>query len=126
MEDNTEKHHRHSIRLKGFDYSQTGAYFITICTYKLESLFGEIVNGQIHLNELGTIVSNEWIRLSGIRQEIALDEFQIMPNHFQAVVIIVGAHGYAQENVGADGRACLKIILKSHLRNNRKAVKWVY
>ena len=75
MENNSENNHRHSIRLKGYDYSQRGAYFITLCTYKLESLFGEVMNGQIHLNELGTIVSNEWIRSSGIRQEIALDEF---------------------------------------------------
>jgi putative transposase len=55
----TGKHHRHSIRLQGYDYSQSGAYFLTICTYGKVHLFGKIVHGEMYLNEFGTIVEEE-------------------------------------------------------------------
>ncbi|BDI20081.1 hypothetical protein ANSO36C_58830 [Nostoc cf. commune SO-36] len=48
-----QKHHRHSIRLKGYDYTQDGAYFITICTKERQCLFGNVVNGEMQLNSLG-------------------------------------------------------------------------
>jgi len=51
-----EKHHRRNIRLKGYDYTQPGAYFIAICTHGRECLFGEIIDGEMHLNEAGQIV----------------------------------------------------------------------
>jgi len=47
------EHHRQSLRLKDYDYSQTGAYFITICTYNRETILGEVVDGKMQLNELG-------------------------------------------------------------------------
>ena len=53
-------HHRNSIRLKGYDYSRAGAYFVTICTQERECLFGEIVDGGVHLNDMGRIVVNSW------------------------------------------------------------------
>lgn len=100
-------HHRRSIRLKGYDYSQAGAYFVTICTYDRECLFGEIVemsgeyqgecqkSGECHsplremvVNDLGRIVAAEWIRSAEIRAEIELGEFVVMPNHFHGIVLI--------------------------------------
>jgi Transposase and inactivated derivatives len=97
MKYDPEKHHRHSIRLKEYDYTQVGAYFVTICTWGRECLFGEIVDGEMRLNECGHIVTNEWARSCEIRQEIELDEWIIMPNHVHGIVIItnVGAHGRA-------------------------------
>ena len=53
-------HHRRSIRLKGYDYSQPGAYFVTIVTWQREMLFGEIVDGKMVLNEMGKIVQKWW------------------------------------------------------------------
>ncbi len=53
---NSEIHHRRSIRLKGYDYSRSGAYFVTICTQNRECLFGEIVDGKMRLNEPGRIL----------------------------------------------------------------------
>jgi len=81
-------HHRRSIRLKEYDYSQAGAYFITICTHQREHLFGEIVDGEMKLNELGQIAHEEWHKTARIRVEIELDEFVIMPNHIHGIIMI--------------------------------------
>lgn len=85
---NPERHHRRSIRLKDYDYSQVGMYFITICPHNRECLFGEIKNGQMVLNEYGKIVKNEWMKSTEIRNKIKLDEFVIMPNHIHGIIII--------------------------------------
>jgi REP element-mobilizing transposase RayT len=82
------KHHRHSFRLKGFDYTQPGMYFITIVAYRRLSIFGEIIGGVVRLNACGEIARAEWINTAAIRGEIELDEFVVMPNHFHAIVII--------------------------------------
>ena len=81
-------HHRHSIRLAGYDYSQNGAYFLTLCTHDREKIFGDVVNGEMQLNECGCIVRDEWLKSAQIRHEIELDEFIIMPNHLHGIVII--------------------------------------
>ena len=95
------KHHRRSIRLKGYDYSQAGAYFVTICTYDRVCLFGEIVDGEMVLNDSGRIVVNEWARTAQIRDEIELDEFVVMPNHVHGIIWIVGQHDIPKIVVGA-------------------------
>ena len=80
--------HRRSIRLQGYDYSRPGAYFITICTHNRECLFGTIVDGDMVLNQFGRIVSEEWVKTGQIRDEIQLDQWVIMPNHFHGIVWI--------------------------------------
>jgi REP element-mobilizing transposase RayT len=85
---NPNIHHRRSIRLKGYNYTQAGAYFITICVYGRKHLFGSIVNGEVHLNQYGRIARDEWLKTSAIRPNIRLGEFVIMPNHFHAIIII--------------------------------------
>nr|VFK66653.1 MAG: hypothetical protein BECKUNK1418G_GA0071005_11028 [Candidatus Kentron sp. UNK]VFK72144.1 MAG: hypothetical protein BECKUNK1418H_GA0071006_10988 [Candidatus Kentron sp. UNK] len=72
---NPETHHRRSIRLRGYDYSQPGAYFLTICTQDRECLFGDIVEGEMRLNHAGKIVAEEWRRTAAIRKEIQLDQW---------------------------------------------------
>jgi REP element-mobilizing transposase RayT len=91
-------HHRRSIRLKGYDYTQPGAYFVTMVTYHRDEIFGEVVNGEMKLSALGQIVHDEWMRSIGVRKEIQLyeDEFTVMPNHAHGIVWIV-------ETVGTDG-----------------------
>lgn len=93
MTDQPDGRHRRSIRLKGYDYSQAGAYFVTICAYRRECLLGEIENGLMRLNEFGEIVASEWIRSAEVRAEIECGEFVVMPNHFHGIVRIVGAYG---------------------------------
>jgi len=77
---------RRSIRLKEYDYSQTGAYFLTICTYRRQCLLGTMVDGKVILSSIGTIVVEEWLRSAEIREEIELDAFVIMPNHLHGIV----------------------------------------
>ena len=88
MKFNPDKHHRRSIRLKGYDYSRPGTYYVTICVHDRECLFGDIMDGEMHLNAYGKIVQTEWLKSSEIRNEIELDAYQIMPNHFHGIVII--------------------------------------
>ena len=84
---------RRSIRLQGYDYSQAGAYFVTLCTQNRECLFGEIVNGEMRLNEAGRVVADEWINTAEIRDEIELDEWVVMPNHFHGILVITVGRG---------------------------------
>ncbi len=89
MKFNPDIHKRHSIRLKGYDYSSPGVYFITICTFQKECFLGEIKIGQIELNDFGKIVEKEWEKSFQIRKEIKYDSFVIMPNHLHGIIIIV-------------------------------------
>ena len=93
MPDQPNERHRRSIRLKGYDYSQAGAYFVTICADGKECLFGEIESGVMRLNEYGEIVASEWVRSAEVRSEIDCGDFVVMPNHFHGIVHIVGAYG---------------------------------
>lgn len=85
---NPDLHHRRSIRLRGYDYSLPGAYFVTIYTQHQVCLFGEIENGKMILNDAGKIVCGEWVKSAELRNEIILDEFVVMPNHFQGIIMI--------------------------------------
>lgn len=86
----SNRHQRRSIRLPGWEYAADGAYFVTICTRHHALLFGEIVGETMHLNALGKIVREEWLKSAQIRQEITLDRFVIMPNHMHSIVFISG------------------------------------
>jgi len=102
---NPDVRHRGSIRLKGYDYSRAGAYFITICAKNRECLFGEIANREMRLNDAGRMVQTVWDEISKFYSGIDNDIFQIMPNHIHAV-IVVGAgpcacpdpHGRPRQN----------------------------
>jgi putative transposase len=98
-------HKRHSTRLRGYDYSQPGAYFITICTHSRELLFGEIIDGEMLLNAAGQIVMEEWMRTPSVRSEMGIDEFVVMPNHVHGIVVIAENNDFPA--VGAHGRAPL-------------------
>lgn len=84
---------RKSIRLKGYDYSQPGAYLITICTQNRACLFGEIINEKMVLNDAGIMAGNEWVDSPNRFVNIQLDEYIIMPNHFHAILEIVSIVG---------------------------------
>ena len=88
MKYDPRKHHRRSIRLPQYDYTQPGGYFITVCTTNRECLFGKIRNGTISLNEYGTIVRAEWERTAIIRPNVVLDAFVVMPNHVHGIIIL--------------------------------------
>lgn len=83
-----ERHHRRSIRLKGYDYSQAGAYFVTICTQGRICLFGDVVNDQMELNDAGRLMESAWLDLPNRFPAIELDEFVVMPNHMHGIIVI--------------------------------------
>ncbi len=95
-----EKHHRRSIRLRGYDYSRPGAYFVTICVKNRECLLGEIRGGKMILNDFGKIIDYHWREIPTHFQNVKLDEFVVMPNHFHAVLWLVGGVGDG-DGVGA-------------------------
>jgi len=81
-------HHRKSIRLKGFDYSAPGSYYVTICAAKHRCVFGMIRNETLVPSDIGKIVDADWQRLTEHYPHIVLDEYQLMPNHLHAIVTI--------------------------------------
>ncbi len=80
--------HRRSIRLKNYDYSQPGMYFITICTQHRLCLFGDVVNKEMHLNNAGIMVADIWIKLIDKFKLISLFDYILMPNHLHALIQI--------------------------------------
>jgi len=84
-------HKRRSIRLKGYDYSQCGLYFITVCAQNRECLFGEIVNGNMFKNPCGEMIV-KWVNEIGNKfEDVRIQSFIVMPNHFHAIIDTVGA-----------------------------------
>ena len=77
-----------SIHLENWDYSLNGAYYITIRTKNRECLFGNVVDGEMTLNDIGEIVKQCWFDLPNHYANCKLDEFVIMPNHIHGIVII--------------------------------------
>jgi len=77
-----------STRLKGYDYSQDGCYFVTICTFHMHCYFGEVISGEIKLSDIGRVVEEEWNRNAIVRQNVELDEWIIMPNHIHGIIRI--------------------------------------
>ena len=88
MRFNPAKHHRRSIRLKDYDYSSQGYYYITICLQNRECLLGDIRDGELFINEYGKIAQNEWLKTANIRNNVELDDFVIMPNHIHGILVL--------------------------------------
>ena len=104
---NPTTHRRRTIRLKGYDYSQAGMYFVTICCQNRQCLFGEIENGEMILNEYGQIVCEELVKSAEIRNEIEIHEYIVMPNHIHVIIeITVGANGIRPYGNIPDGNIC--------------------
>jgi REP-associated tyrosine transposase len=85
---NQQNTDRKSIRLRDYDYATPGAYMVTICTWNHRCIFGEIRDGQMHLNGLGSLVSERWQATPGHYGYVRLDEYIVMPNHLHGLLII--------------------------------------
>jgi putative transposase len=127
MNYHSDIHNRRSIRLKEYDYSQPGVYFVNIVTQNSECVFGDAADGKLMLNDAGKIVRNEWLKTAEIRLNVQLDTFVVMPNHLHGIIVIkdhemngmddnvIGAYDDvgADDNVGAYGRTPLRRKPKS-------------
>jgi REP element-mobilizing transposase RayT len=99
---NSKTHHRRSIRLQNYDYSQPGAYFVTICAQDRICLFGDVVDGEMRLNDAGTMVTCWYNELARKFGDIACDAWVCMPNHIHFIVINTGPVQTNDGSVGAD------------------------
>ena len=106
MINNPTSHRRKSIRLQGYDYSQAGLYFITVCTHNQVPLFGEIVDGVMVLNAAGQIVEKCWCAIPEHFPQVTVDKFVVMPNHVHGIITIgennVGVNDVRANNVRAN------------------------
>ncbi|MCW9708538.1 transposase [Fodinibius salsisoli] len=113
------KHDRKVHRLKGYDYSKSGYYFITICVADRFHLFGKIIKEQIKLNEYGKIAEEEWRKTEKLRNNVRLDEFIVMPNHVHGIIELFKpssdtARRVTTERFGKPVRGSLPTIVRSY------------
>lgn len=106
MSFNPEIHHRRSIRLRDYDYSQNGAYFVTVCVNKKLELFGNIVDSGMVLNRAGKMTGEIWEKLPEKFDGVFLDEYCVMPNHFHGILVIDANPGNKFKNMGENIRLC--------------------
>ena len=90
-----ESLHRRSVRLPGYDYAQSGAYFVTVVTAGRQCLFGEIINDEMQLNVLGQVAQDQWEKLPKRFPFVELGAFVIMPNHLHGIIVIHDRRGTA-------------------------------
>ncbi|OGU13416.1 MAG: hypothetical protein A2076_17360 [Geobacteraceae bacterium GWC2_53_11] len=113
MKFNSEIHHRKSIRLRGYDYSQAGLYFITICTHERLPLFGKIDDGKMVANDAGLMVEKCWREIPDHFPQVILDGFVVMPNHIHGIIEIrdtgVDVNNVGAKNVGANDYLPLRL-----------------
>ena len=83
------KYRIESVRLRSWDYTSPGWYFVTVCTKNKENFFGDVIDGEMYLSEIGRIVSEEWMKTAIIRSNIMLDEWIVMPNHIHGILVIL-------------------------------------
>ena len=99
MKYNAKEHKRRSIRLKGYNYSQQGMYFVIVCNHNHLCLFGHIAEEKILLNDAGKFANKCWLEIPEHFPHSTLDEFIVMPNHIHGIIIIedvnVGANNYS-------------------------------
>ena len=88
ISNNPAGHHRRSIRLQGYNYTQAGAYFITICTHNRIPLFGEINGNEMRLNDAGRAVRECWKAIPDHYPHAEIDAFIVMPNHMHGIIVI--------------------------------------
>lgn len=99
-------HHRRSIRLRGYDYSQAGAYFVTVCVQGHRCLFGDAVDEEMRLNDAGRMAQTVWERLPDRFPSIELDAFVVMPNHVHGIILLTStSHGR--------GESCIRPVVNN-------------
>ena len=91
MMSSSQRYHRRSIRLQGYDYAQAGAYFFTVCVHDRQCLFGQVMDGKMTLTPAGCMVQTVWDQIPSHYPGVQTDAFSVMPNHVHGIVILVGA-----------------------------------
>ncbi len=106
------KYRIETTRLKGWDYSSPGYYFVTICTRKKECVLGEVIDGKVCLTEIGEIARQCWLNIPGHFTNVEPDEFIIMPNHVHGIIII--ARNVETQHLASPGKRGVSREFKSN------------
>jgi REP element-mobilizing transposase RayT len=126
---NPHNQNRVSVRLKGFDYTKPGAYFITVSTFQRKCLFGEIQNGLMQSNEYGEIVYSIWEQIPEHFMIVKLDAFVVMPNHVHGIIVINGeSRNHMLEKPEAFGKpvkGSIPTIVRSFKAAVTKKINWL-
>lgn len=122
---------RKSLRLTGRDYRLAGTYFVTLCTKEWKSHFGDVVDGEMRLSDVGRIVDEEWKKAAAIRDDVELDAYAIMPNHIHGLIVIKEGrpsgspvHGPASGSIGAIVGQFKSAVTKRIPCANREGFDW--
>lgn len=109
-----QRHHRRSVRLRGFDYGGPGAYFVTLCTRRRAPIFGRVAEDDVRLTACGAIAADEWRRIAVVRPYVRLDAFVVMPDHLHGLLVLPGGAGAAARAYGAADAGSLPAILRQY------------
>ena len=115
-------HHRKLIRLKEYNYALPGEYFVTICTHNHECTLGEILDGEMRLNEIGKIVEKCWKKIPSHFINMELGEFVVMPNHLHGIIIINEQVEHIKTNIHVGVQNFEPLQLGSIIRSYKAAV----
>ena len=122
------RYRRRSIRLKNYDYTRAGAYFVTLCTQDRACLFGSVLDGETQLNEYGRKVADCWLWLAEQYPYVHLDEWVVMPNHVHGIIVITDdAHGGRGDPMSGRARAISQRVRQANRsppRHRRNANHW--
>lgn len=111
-------YHRRSIRLRKYDYSENGYYFVTICSLNREYIFGEVIDDSMVLNKKGMVLKKWLLNLDG-RFRIEISNYQIMPNHVHMIIKIVGANHDSPKKENGIYQSNIRAIRESPVQNKR-------
>ena len=113
---NPDRHHRRSIRLKGYSYTTPGAYYVTICAARRGQIFGDVRAGQVFLSPGGLMASDNWLRLPTKFNTLCLDAWVLMPDHLHGIVVIGGCVDTVGDGGdGGDGGDARAVVLRRML-----------
>jgi REP element-mobilizing transposase RayT len=120
---NRDRHRRGSIRLKGYDYSAPGYYFLTVCTHNKASLFGQIINGQMILNDAGRMIESVWNQIPDYYSNIRIDEMIVMPDHIHGIIRILPIVGVGLRAYPGNGRSGNGKSIENERSGNGKPIE---
>ena len=126
MKYDPDRQHRQSVRLKRYDYSQSGGYFVTICVQDRQSAFGSVIEGEMHLDATGLLAQSVWTQLTERFPGVLLDEFVLMPNHLHGIILLPSRQdaGNTPPNLGEVVRAFKAVTTRSVRQTGQSNFAW--
>ncbi len=109
-----KKHHRRSIRLRKYDYSSVGMYYVTLRVLSRQCSLGELINNSMKRSALGTIAEDIWTKVPEKFENVELDQYVIMPNHLHGIIVVTSSHGTVPEKPSQGSTQREVLVRASH------------